>query len=292
MSDKSKIEGVLACFSYGCLSGSKRDPTITHEVCEAKGAGDDAGSWSNKLFPPKVCGKKNAFTELRSHLSRIRSWHYASTFIFEDSLWRILPDKRIQAYKTVVEIDGKERAKELLEEFIQALPLLKELAQLPEGRGNAYKESDYPDEAEIREKFHYAVDYRPIPSSAGLNPELMQEAIDKLNALHAQRLQESNLSLITRFMEPFKTLQEQLQNPEGRKIKPVIESIIEITEMIPSLDLTGNSELLTAAQQMKDLFSQVKPELIKSDEEIRKMLGVTCTSVLDRFGAVGKRAFA
>lgn len=289
-----QIHGVLAAFSWGCLSGSKRDPTITAEVLHEKNAGDDAGSWSNKLFPPKVCGKKNAFTDLRGHLGRMRAWHYANTFVFEDSLWRILPEKRIQTYKTVVEIDGKARAKELLDDFVEALPLLKEMAKLPEGRGAAYKESDYPTPDEIREKFHYSVDYRPIPSSAGLNPELMQEAIDKLNELHAQRLQEANLSLVERFITPFKTLSEQLANPEGRKMATVIQSIRDVTAMIPSLDLSGNAELITAAQQMSALFDQVKVDALKKDEEMQKLLATTCQNVVGSLSKlqVGARKFA
>lgn len=291
-SNNGTLNGVLAAFSFGCISGTKRDPTITKEVLDEKNAGDDAGSWSNRLFPKKVCGDKNSFTRLRTHLGQMRSYHYSRTFVFEDSLWRILPEKAIQSYKTVVEIDGKQQAQELLNEFIEDLPALIDMARL--GRGEAFKESDYPTPEQARDKFHYSVDYRPIPSSAGLNPALMQEAIDKLNALHAQRLQEANASLVERFMAPFRILKEQLEDTENRKLKPVMESIVEITGMVESLDLSGNTELIASAKQMHDLFAQLQPEMVKKDEEVRKMLGTTCGNVLsslERFGNIGARKF-
>lgn len=287
-----KLEGVLCSFSYGCISGTKRDPTITREVLDNKNAGEDAGSWSNRLFPAKVCGKKNAFTDLRGHLAQMRSWHYSNTYLYEDLLWRILPEKRIEAYKQVVEIDGKARASELLEAFIEGLPTLIDMARL--GRGEAFKESDYPTADQAREKFYYTVSYRPIPTGDGLNPAFFQEAISEINARNEQKMKEANAALIERFMAPFKILKEQLENPEGRKLKPVMESIVEITGMVESLDLSGNTELVASAKQMHDLFAQLQPEMVKKDEEVRKMLGTTCGNVLsslERFGNIGARKF-
>lgn len=284
------IQGVLAAFSFGCVSGSKRDPVITHEVCQEKGANEDAGSWSNKLFPPLTCGKKNTFTELRKHLGMIRGYHYNSTFQFEDQLWRILPEKRIETYKRVVEQEGKQQAKELLDKFVEDLPALIDLARL--GRGEAFKLSDYPSAEEARSKFFYSVSYRPIPSAAGLNPALMQDAIDQLNLLHQQRLAESNTALLQRMLEPFQTLTEQLKDPTKRKIGSVLETILQVANDIPSLDLTNNTELHTLAQQVKDTFEQIKPEMVREDAEMRQRLSTLCTSAisnLERFGTYGVR---
>lgn len=294
MSDKANIQGVLAAFSYGTISGSKRDPMITAEVIEQKHAESDAGSWSNKIFPAKTCGKVNAFTKLNKHLGAMRSFANNSTYVFEDKLWRILPEKRILTYKQVVEVDGKETFKELLETFIQELPTLVDLARI--GRAEAFKESDYPTPEEIRDRYYYEVNYRPIPSSAGLNAEVMQEAIDKLNLLHQQRLQEANTTLIQRFMEPFKTLTEQLKNPNGRKIAPVIETIKELADSIPSLDLSGNQELLALASDVSATFSALKPEILRQDEELQKTLGQMADktiAALQGFGQIaGGRRFA
>lgn len=293
MSDTKQISGVLVAFSFGCMSGSKKDAEITKEVCDDKGAGTDAGSWSNKLFPAKTCGKKNTFTALRTHLGAMRSWHYNNSFIFEDSVWRILPEKRIEAYKQVVEIDGKARAKELLTAFEDDLPNLIDLARL--GRGEAFKESDYPTIETVRSMFKYSVDYRPIPSSAGLNPALMAEAIEKLNELHARRLQEANETLVARFLEPFKILSEQLQDTKKRKIGPVLDSIREFTQIVPSLDLSGNQELVNLAASISGVFEGMTPELLRRDEQMQKLVGETCNQVvtaLDRFGKAGARSFA
>jgi hypothetical protein len=298
MSDPIKtISGVLVAFGYGCISGSKTDDEVTAEVTTDHDAGAGSGQWSNKLFPPKACGKRNSFTNLRKHLGQMRSFTYQNSFVFEDSIWRILPEKRVEAYKQIVELDGKAEALDLLEVFINDLPGLKDLAKQPApiGRGNLYKESDYPSPSEIRAKFKYSVDYRPIPTSAGLNPALMAEAIEKLNALHAQRLQEANLSLVTRFLEPFKLLSEQLKDPTKRKMAPVLDSIREFSEIIPSLDLSGNTELVSLAQQIQITFAEVTPELLRKDEEMAKFVGETANSVVEalgRFGAMGQRKFA
>lgn len=293
MSDTTKlISGVLVNYSYGMVAGSKKNPVITQEVLDDKSAGDDAGSWSDRLFPKKACGKKNSFTQLRQHLGAMRAFHYANSYVFEDSLWRILPEKRIEAYKQVVEIDGKSTAKELLESFVNDLPNLIDLARI--GRGDAFKESDYPTVEDVRAKFRYDVDYRPVPTSAGLNPVLMQEAIDKLNALHAQRLKEANLSLVTRFLEPFQLLSEQLKDPTKRKLGPVLEKIREFAGIIPSLDLSGNTELLELASTIELTFADITPDVLRKDEEMAKFVGSTAEGVvtaLNRFGQIGQRRF-
>jgi hypothetical protein len=299
MSDTVKlIDGVLVTMSKSCgLSGSKVDKEMTKEVEDDKEAGEGAGTWSNKLFPPKACGKRNSFTNLRQHMSQMYRWHMQNSFLFEDELWRILPSKRVEAYRQVVEVDGKAKAKELLETFLLDYPNLKDLARRPkpEGRGELFKESDYPDEATIRAKFHYAVDYRPLPTAGNLNPILFQDAIDKLNELHAARLAEANTTLVKRFLEPFKTLSEQLKNPEGRRMAPILDSIREFANVVPSLDLSGNTELVELAQQIGLTFADVTPELLKKDEDMAKFVGQTATSVveaLSRFGAAGQRKFA
>jgi hypothetical protein len=224
-------------------------------------------------------------------------WHMENTYTFEDEVWRILPTKRVEAYRQVVETSGHERAKELLEEFLADYPNLKDLARRPkpEGRGDLFKDSDYPDEATIRAKFVYSVSYRPLPTSGGLNPNLFADAIEKLNELHAQRLAEANTTLVTRFLEPFKLLSEQLKDPAKRKMAPVLDSIREFSQIVPSLDLSGNTELVELAQQISVTFQDITPEIIKKDEEMQRFVGQTAESVvtaLSRFGGLGQRKFA
>jgi len=289
MNDK-QISGVLVGFSFGCVAASKRDPAITSEVIKDKGASEDAGSWSNKLFPASTCQSKNTFTELRRHLGAMRAWHYANTYIWEDEIWRLLPEKRIEAYRQVVETDGKARATELLEAFIQDLPNLIDLARL--ARGTAFHESDYPTEPQVRAMFKYSVSYRPLPSSAGLNPVLFAEAVKELNELHQRRLAEANETLIKRFMAPLQTLSEQLKDPTRRKIGQVLSTIREFTETVPSMDLSGNTELVQMANQINAVFADITPQALREDERVRKMLGESISSAigsLERFGNYGRK---
>lgn len=298
MAEPKIIDGVLVCMSKSAgLSGSKVDKEMTKEIENDQDAGDGSGTWSNKLFPPKACGRKNSFTALRQHLSQMYRFHMENSYVFEDELWRILPSKRVEAYRQVVETAGRARALELLEEFLADYPNLKDLARRPkpEGRGELFKEGDYPAEETIRAKFVYSVSYRPLPTSGGLNPNLFADAIEKLNELHAQRLAEANTTLVTRFLEPFKLLSEQLKDPAKRKMAPVLDSIREFSQIVPSLDLSGNTELVELAQQIAITFADITPELIKKDEEMQKFVGQTATSVveaLSRFGNIGVRKFA
>jgi len=299
MSDNSppQLNGVLVAYSYSIISGSKLDPVMTEQIEADNEAGKGAGRWSNVLFPPKACGRVNSFTNLRKHLGRMRKFTHENSYIFEDGLWRILPEKRIELYKDVVETEGRPKAKELLEVFLDDLPALKERAARPrpEGRGELYKESDYPSADLIRSKFKYDVTYRPIPTSAGLNPNLMRDAIDQLNALHVQRLAEANTALVTRFLQPFQLLSEQLKDPTKRKMGPVLDTIRELAASVPSLDLSGNQELLAIASQIEISYKDMTPEVIKRDEDLAKFVGATCESVvsaLERFGQLGQRRFA
>lgn len=294
----TQIDGVLVAMRKGCgLSGSVIDKQMTREIEDDKNAGDGAGTWSNKLFPPKACGKKNTFTVLRKHLGQMYAWHMSKTYVFEDEVWRILPNKMVDTYRKIVETDGRSTALQLLDEFLNDYENLKDLARQPKpnGRGELFKETDYPPADLIREKFHYDVDFRPIPSGANLNPAIFQDQIDKLNQLHQQRLAEANVTLVTRFMEPFKLLQEQLKDPTKRKIAPVLDSIREFAAVVPSLDLSGNQELLEWAEQIQLSFADITAEALKKDEEMQKLLGQTCqgvVSALSHFGEQGVRKFA
>ncbi len=298
MSEPKIIDGVLVCMSKSAgLSSSKVDKEMTKEIEDDKEAGDGAGTWSNKLFPPKACGRKNSFTALRQHLSQMYRWHLENSYVFEDEVWRILPTKRVEAYRQVIEVTGKARAEELLEEFLADYPNLKDLARRPkpEGRGELFKDSDYPSEETIRAKFVYSVAFRPLPTSGGMNPNLFADAIEKLNELHAQRLAEANTSLVTRFLEPFKLLSEQLKDPSKRKMAPVLDSIREFSQIVPSLDLSGNTELVELAQQIAVTFDGISADVLKKDEAMAAFVGTTCESVvsaLGRFGEMGKRRFA
>jgi hypothetical protein len=298
MSDGKLIDGVLVCMTKSCgIAGSKVDKEMTAEVEDDKNAGHGAGTWSNKLFPPKACGKKNSFTNLRTHMSQMYHWHMANSFVFENELWRILPTKRVEAYRQVVEVAGKATAHTLLNEFLDDYENLKDLARRPQpdGRGELFKDDDYPSKETIRAKFFYDVSYRPLPTSGGLNPNLFAEAIQQLNELHAQRLAEANATLVTRFLEPFKILSEQLKDPAKRKMAPVLDTIREFSQIVPSLDLSGNTELVELAQQISVTFADLTPDAIKKDEEMAKFVGQTADSVisaLGRFGNLGQRKFA
>lgn len=286
MSDTTIIPGVLASFSFGCISGSKRDKDLTKEILDEKNAGADAGAWSNRLFPPKACGKRNSFTELKRHLGSMRRYHYESTYVYEDEIWRILPDKKIEGYKQFIEVEGREVAEQMLQAFINDLPNLIDKARV--GRGDAFKESDYPSILQIREKFSYTVDYRPIPTGAGLNPAVMAEAIEKLNAMNAARLQQANESLIRMFLEPINLLAEQLKDPTKRKIAPVLATIKEIAQQVPSMDIYGNQELRDIAASVGQTMEWLTPEALKTDEELQKFMGQTCADVVSKFGGFAK----
>lgn len=288
------VNGIMACFSYGLIAASKKDPVITHEVTQSKNAGEDAGSWSNRLWPASTCGKVNAFTRLRKHLGQMRAFHYANTYIWEDELWRLLPNSRIEAYKQIVEVDGKKLASDLLEEFLTELPAMIDLARL--GRGDSFREADYPTPEEVRRKFYYEVKFRPLPDTRGLNPNLFSETIRELEELNQRRLQEANTALVARLMEPFKTLTDQLATPDKpRRITSVLGTIMEVVDLIPTLDLNGNSELQALAREVKEKFTPVSAEMIKKDEEMAKMVGSVAANVvatLQSFSAIGQRKFA
>ena len=177
-------------------TGEKRDRAITREICDMKGAEDNAVRANKSLLGEAIKPVQAAERAVRAAVNeRTLPWMDDGTRILKGSAF--LPfteavNARVRAFDTAVR------------QFVEDYPAIKEQARAR--LGQAYEDRDFPCGSRLSERFGVKLTFLPIPSGDDFRIALGQDEIAAVrrNAEDAVResVQDAVRNLLDRLREP------------------------------------------------------------------------------------------
>lgn len=274
---------LLVYFACSIPGNEKVDRKVTEEVKVSKAMGKDSGKWDKTIFPPST------YKALSAQASAARTWHYENTLAYPMPGLQLLPVLNYQKYCEGMR-DWKRQMENARDEFIAKLPDIRLWAQVE--HNGSYDASLY-EEARIRSKFSFSINFTPLPASdhwaSDLKSMLGVDA-SSVDETVKQAAQAAQAEVWERLITPLRNIQTILSKKENGDRTKITDSLLgnlrEIAQSIPALNISNDPRLTQFANDAQAAFSgftkadladnaSSRQEAIKKANDIlRKMTGI------------------
>jgi hypothetical protein len=280
-SDSLSSQAMLCAVSISMWSARKFDRDVSDEIARRHNAQNDAGRYNKNLLP------RDALEELTKISSEARNDHYFLTLPWSDEGWRVLPAAAYMDHTKKMR-EHMARFEPAIARFIERFPdLVAEQSREHSRLGTMFNIDDYPGMTrdtgdrlilacpqELRDKFSFTTDVRPLPDAADFRVSLGDEDRRRIKrqimASIEASLQVGTRELWQRLYKVVRHISERLAeynaSEEGKTRKLYdswVTNIVEIVDVLPKLNITRDQEL-------ERMAAEVRASLLVDPDELRK----------------------
>lgn len=238
----------------------KADSKATAEFNASKGVGRDAGTYNKKLAPAEF------LAEARSAFSALEKFHKRMTTPWDDDGWRILKCSAHSDYTEGVR-KCKSKIRDAVDGVIISFPrfLENEKVRLK----GLFKLDDYPKASEIDKKWGVRIKMKPIDDEDNVRMKISDDAIEEIKAdIRSEREaaeKKTMEDLWNRLYEPVKKLADRLEEPELKGNKSLVNNIIDLVNLLPTINMFDNPELESMRREVEDKLCRHSVKDLKAD---------------------------
>ncbi len=282
-------------------SFEKMDKRVTEEVLDSHAAGAEAGTFVKKLIP------KEAKKPVENIIGVIRGASKAQTLPFDDTHWRILTTSNFHNYNEVMNYHGQELERRV-NAFCDGYDYWKERAKVM--LNGMYNEADYHSREEIKEGYRMSINFREVPKHGNFLMDLADETNEALKKsiqddterkfIEGQKeLWQRVLNVTSAFTEAMSKEARECKTPKGDIEyrapyfkNSIAENIREVTELVPRLNLTGDSELNKLAADINQTLLACSPQELRDNPAKRTAAAQAGKDKVDAIQAAMAGVFA
>jgi hypothetical protein len=227
-----------------------------------------------------------------SILSEARMFHYKNTLPWMQEGPRILLTSNFDDYT------------QKIREFRAALvPALKRLSDSYDGLkeearlllGKLYNPAEYPSAEKLVSRYGISLQVVPLPAATafadlGLESEAAEELRKKLEADMQKTFQEANRRIWEELYVKLSNLVTRLGNQEERVRKDSLNSLIEMAELLPKLNITQDPGLTVMSQKLMDNLGKFKGMDISNSVATRQQAADSAASILQAMQGLRARS--
>jgi hypothetical protein len=247
---------MLVSLSISQWSARTLDRKVTEEVAKQHGADSSVGRYTKTLLQSEALEKAGKVADAA------RKEVYALSLPWTDAGYRILPSAAyFDLSAKVAEYEAKWRAH--VDAFLGEYDTERERARVR--LNGLFRESDYPSRRELERKFCWSVRVMPMPEASDFRVQLGDSERDRIrrqiaDSVHAA-VAEGMSDVWRRLYDAVSHMAERLQaysvDPNTGKTTgafrdSLVENLRELVEVLPKLNLTGDSSLEDLTRQVRD----------------------------------------
>jgi len=263
------------------------DRKVSKQIANDHGiaSAESAGRYS------KILGAKNFLAEINSVCGRARTYHSEQTFPWCKTGARILPSRLHGAYTSIMGPAGfKKDFETAADDFAAAFPaMIHEAATRLNGMFNAL---DYPDPAEVRGLFKYAVHIDPIPTGEDFRCEIQESEITAIRAEIESRTNAAAESVTRDLWDRLHgTVKNAAQKLRDYKTVPgdhfkdsLISNIGELLDILPTLNMSDDPDLDRAADEVRREIAGHSPEALRENDSLRADVAAKADGIAEKMG--------
>ena len=290
-------KAMLCTVSISAWSGYKFDREASEEIAEIHGAEKDSGRFNKRLVPRKE------LEEITKLVGRIRRDHEFVTLPWSDNGFRVLPAAAYMDHTATM----RGHAAEFKAVVSRLEGRFEDLVRSQNRLGTLFKVEDYPgmrDENgdlrftfpnELRERFSFETKVLPLPDAEDFRVSMGDQDRERIKRQIADSIQAS-LRVGTRelWQRLYKVVSHMSQrmteyNAAGDGEKPrlydsMITNIVEIVDVLPKLNIAGDTELDRMASEVRNSLI-VDPKELRKSEAVRSDTAKAALDIAQRMAA-------
>ena len=268
MTQLLNTKAMIAKLSVSNWPATKQDPILTADLIQRYKANTKVARVNKNLI------NKENLSNIRQVIAEARKWHDRLTLPWGDHGDRLLPVDTHEEYVKRMD-DCVERLEQERNDFLSQYELLIEDAKLM--LGGMFSEGDYPSRAEVAGKFNIAYVIDPVPSQDHFLVNLteshakwLKADLEKRNEI---RLNNAIVQLYERIEDALTKLVERLGFHEDGKPRRLhataLETLREIAEIVPSMNLVQDGKLNTIAERISSVLAGVEIDDLRQKSKVK-----------------------
>lgn len=272
-------KALLCQLSISLFNPSRRDKTASAEVILSKNAKTGAAEVRKLLLP------KEATDPLAALAREIRKDYYKMTLPWDADGVRLLPTAMWLEFSELMSTH-RHRFDTLVAEFVREYQTYRQRAMVQ--LGLLFDSKDYPDVADVHEKFGLRVHWNPLPQSDDFRLTLGAEDLDELQRDLDDRVtsavQLANQDLYDRLGERLRNVSERLSDPDNVFRDSMIEGLRELCKLIPGLNVTDDPRLGELCSAARETIARHDPQDLRDNDELRDLTKKSADAILAQMG--------
>lgn len=280
MEKKTEIKNaVLVNLSIREWQAKAQDKKAAEQVAKENGVTDTkmARLWKSLL------ARCEAVQRLEAVRRAARKFHYANTLTWMHDGPRILTTANFDDYMAQMR-KFKTQFEQAVLDFLAQYPQLKLDSKVTLGK--LYDESQYPSQAELMERYSFNWQVMPMPATEGLLS--LNLKTDDADQLAEELRNEMNETFRTATRKMWSDLYEVVDklvsklHDEDSKVKAThIDSVRELTNLLPRLNIMGDEHLDIIAKRLTDTLESVTEAKLEIDIDARRKVAAEAQSVFN-----------
>jgi len=255
---------MLVDLTIGCWEGRKKDKDLSARVPSQAKAREGSGSWWTQTV------SKEDLRDVRVAVSRGRETHAKLTLPWNDEGMRILPAEMYLEYtKTMRELRTEYEA--VVAAFLDRWPSIIEGAR--ERLGDLFKANLFPTAGRLAGRFHWTISFLPMPDKSDFRIDLGDSATATVQTNIEQqveaRTQAALRNLWERLFAVVEKVSERLGDPENIFRDSMLSNVVELCDMLPKLNITGDARLDKMRRQVLKRLTKHSPGVLRQDTKAR-----------------------
>jgi hypothetical protein len=263
---------MLASLKISMWSASKHDRKVSDEVAAAKQANRAAGKYT------KILIAKAALAQIKAAATEARSIHYRYTLPWTNEGQRILTSSAYQDYAEEMR-QAKARFIVAVDNFVREYPYLKDEAKT--FMGDLWDENDYPHPNVIQDQFLFDIQIMPMSEATDFRVKLsddeikriqddIQAKIDETVKLATREAWTRTYELVTHMAERLAIFRKTEESgTENRFHDTLVENVRDMAELLPKLNITGDSQMDVMARKISSTIGAYNPEDLRNSPNLR-----------------------
>lgn len=261
---------MLVELNISAWTGRKKDKRASKDVTDAAGADAAVASVNKTLLSDceQLRNIKTLIGEARNHV------HYHLTMPWSDKGTRLLPTELFFEYQQkITHYEGRiaSEVDDLIENYEHAK------AMAANKLGRLFDEDDYPTAESLREKFHFSVNFMPLPEASDFRLDIQSDAVrelqNKYESAYTERIEQAMNDIWQRTYEALNNMSARLgYNDDGKPLvfrDSLIENAVELVKLLKSCNVTGSSQMSAMADKLQDVLLGTSPDALREDTVMR-----------------------
>lgn len=255
---------MLVYLSIGFWEGRKKDEAKSSEVIKDERASEDAGTWWTRTIPP------HATKPIINARLRARAVHLEYTMPWMDDGFRILPASMFLKYTEAMR-QGQDNFNTVVADFLMEYPQIVKDASAR--LGGLFKPEMFPSQDDLANKYPWQLRFIPLPTAGDFRVNLGIEAADDIRKNIQAQVDEAMAGamrdLWERLHEGVSKIAEKLNDSEAVFRDSLIGNVVELCELLPQMNITGDKKLEAARQDVIKKLTKQEPEVLRKNKTAR-----------------------
>lgn len=279
---KLSERAMLTQLTFSVWTGRTKDNTVSDEVTTSKNAEKDGGTWWTYLIP------RSSMRNINTAYNKCKATHNRLTLPWRDGGDRILPTAMFMEYSKAMR-KVKAGFDEAVNDFLKEYPEILKNAHIRLGK--LLDGKTLPSVAEIRGKFGVHQEIYPLPDTTDFRVDLSKEDVAdirrQMRTSIDATIEKAMEGVWSQLVELIEKIEDTLKQPKKVFRDSLISNLKDYCELIPKLNLTGDSKLETFRKEATAKLTKLRPDDLRDDKVARKASHKAAKEVLKKMKDYG-----